>query len=359
MGGVHVSIFPDEALEHCDMVVIGEGEQAMLDIAMGRINSRIISAAYVKDIDQNPMPARHLMKMDHYLKTKERISGTHLFFVPPMTKVSAMLTSRGCPYKCIFCYNSWRASPLRFHSAKRVIEEIKFLIKTYKVRAIFFFDDDFFFNKKRLKEICQMLKDEKINLIWGCQSRADTVNLEILQMVKAAGCRQVNFGLESGSQKILDILKNDTVSIEINRQAIELCRKVGIISWGTFMIGNPTETLNDIKLTRDFIRKSKLTGAMIHVTTPYPGTKLWDYCVEKKLLPSNMNWSDFTTVKAVIPICESLSNEEINHLRVKILFRDIILTGKFDYLGFLWIALRNPFQQLLRLKRIFEPSAKE
>ena len=355
MGGVHASVLPEEASRYCDMVVVGEGEHAMLDIVQGKIDARIVSAPYIDNIDEIPIPARHLMNMNYYLRTKDNISGTHLYFVPPRTRVAAILTSRGCPYRCIFCYNSWRRAPVRFHSAERVISEIESLIDRYQIRALFFFDDELFANKKRLYKICEMLKKNKINLMWGCQARADTVDLATLRMVKEAGCRQINFGFESGSQRILDILKDETITVGENKQAIEMCKKAGILSWGTFMIGNPTETLNDIELTRKFIRASKLNAAMIHVTTPYPGTKLWEYCSEKKLIPRNIDWSDFTTAKVSVSACEVLSNREINKLRIKILFRDIILTGKFDWFGLLWIAFRHPLKQLLRIRRILSP----
>jgi radical SAM superfamily enzyme YgiQ (UPF0313 family) len=352
MGGVHASVLPEEALRYCDRVVVGEGEFAMLDIVQGKISSPIVSAGYINNIDEIPIPARHLMNMDYYLRTKDNISGTHLYFVPPRTRVAAILTSRGCPYRCIFCYNSYRRSPVRFHSPERVISEIELLIDKYKIQALFFFDDELLANKRRLSDICGMMKRNKIDLMWGCQARADAVDLATLRMVKEAGCRQINFGFESGSQRILDILKGETITVEENTQAIEMCRKVGILSWGTFIIGNPTETLNDIELTRRFIRTSRLNAAMIHVTTPYPGTKLWEYCSERKLIPQNIDWSDFTTAKVSVLACETLSNIEIDKLRIKILFRDIILTGKFDWFGFLWIAFRHPLKQLLRIIRV-------
>lgn len=352
MGGVHASVLPQETLEHSDIVVTGEGEYAVLDIVQGKTDSRVISTTYINNIDEIPMPARHLMKMDYYLRSKDNISGTHLYFVPPRTKVAAILTSRGCPYRCIFCYNSWKKNPVRFHSVERVISEIESLIKDYKIRALFFFDDDLFMNKKRLYGICGMLKKNNIRLIWGCQARADTIDPESLRIAKEAGCRQINFGFESGSQKILDILKNDTITVEQNKKAIELCRKAGILSWATFMIGNPGETLQDIELTRKFIRTSRLNAAMIHVTTPYPGTKLWEYCAEHKLIPRDLNWTDFTTAKVCVSACETLSNKEIDTLRIKILFEDIVLTGKFDWFGHIWIALRHPIKQLFRIQRI-------
>lgn len=353
IGGVHASVLPQEALGHCDVVVVGEGEQAMLEIVQGKRASSIVSTAHINNIDEIPMPARHLMNMRHYMRSKDNISGTHLYFVPPGTRVAAILTSRGCPYRCIFCYNSWRRTPVRFHSAERVIAEIQSLINNYKIGALFFFDDELFANKKRLSEICRMMKKEKIKLRWACQARSDAVDVPTLEMVKDAGCRQINFGFESGSQRILDILKNKTVTVGENSAAIGMCRKVGIISWGTFMIGNPTETLDDIEQTRKFIRASRLTAAMIHVTTPYPGTKLWEYCAEKELIPPQIDWADFTTAKVCISACQALPQKQIDALRIQILLKDIIMAGKFDWFGHMWIVVRHPLKALMRIKRIF------
>ncbi len=352
MGGVHVTTFPKEATRHCDIVVVGEGEKAMLDIAKGTINSGIIEYPFPENLDEIPPPARHLMKMDYYLRTKDRIAGTHLFFVPPFSKVAALMTSRGCPYKCVFCHNSWRRAPLRFHSPAHVIDEIKTLYNQYGVNAVFFFDDDLFANKSRLKEICRLIRHENLPIIWGCQGRSDDISEEILLTVREAGCRQINFGLESGSQRILNLLKNSTVSIEQNKRAIDLCKKMGVLTWGTFMIGNPGETMEDIRLTRNFIRKSNLDGAMVHITTPFPGTKLWSYYEEKNLIPPDLRWEDFTTAKACIPFSKKFSAQKLNQLRVRILIWDIILTGKFDFWGLFLISVSSPKKLFQRLKRI-------
>jgi radical SAM superfamily enzyme YgiQ (UPF0313 family) len=354
IGGVHVSCLPEEGLKHADIVIAGEGEQAMVDIAAGKIEKGIARPPYIKNIDDLPPPARRLMNMEYYSATKDRIYGTHLYYVPPKTRVFALLTSRGCPFKCIFCYNSWRVSPVRYHSPERVIQEIRELVEKYNAQALFFFDDEFFANKKRLKEICRLWKEQGFKLIWGCQARADTIDDENLQLVKEISCRQVNIGIESGSQKILDVLKRKTVTVEQNREAVEKCSRAGLICWGTFMIGNPGETLEDIKQTRKFIRESKLTAAMIHITTPYPGTRLWDWCKEKKLVPENVDWAKFTTADVCVSASDTLSTKEIEKNRIKILVMDIILSGKFDWKGLIWTLVHHPMEQFSTIKRILK-----
>lgn len=314
MGGVHASVLPEEALQHVDMVVIGEGERAMLEIVKGN-RSRIIKASYIKDLDEIPPPAWHLMNMEFYLSTKERLPWTHLNFIPSRMHIGSVITMRGCPYSCIFCYNSWREAPIRFHSAEWVVSDIQSLIDQYNIQALYFADDDLFLNKKRLIKICQLMREKKIDLIWSCQARSDSIDLETLKMTKEAGCRQIQFGFESGSQRILDLLKNKTITIKQNRQAIELCRQVGISAFATFMVGNPTETIEDIQATFQFIKDSHIAKGGILITTPFPGTMLWKWCQEHNLIPERVDYSKLTMERLVIPACDTISPRNIEQLR--------------------------------------------
>lgn len=310
MGGSHVSVLPNEALQHADIVVRGEGEAAILEIIRKGIKSGIVSIPYIKNLDDIPPPARHLMQMDFYLKTKDRVQESYLYFAPLHSKVAAMIVSRGCPYHCIFCHNTWRGIPFRFHSPERVISEMKALARDYGVGYIFFIDDNLFVNKSWLREVCQLMIKNKINIIWGCNTRVDNIDLEILQMVKSAGCRQLTFGFESGSQRILNILKKGT-TVEQNRQAIELCKKIGLFSTGTFMLGNPTETIEDIRLTQQFIRENDIDNYGVCLATPFPGTDLWRWCESRGLIPAHLKWSDFNFRDVPVQVCEAVPTKQL------------------------------------------------
>ncbi|MDI6856331.1 MAG: radical SAM protein [Candidatus Thermoplasmatota archaeon] len=346
MGGVHASVLPHEALQYVDIVVVGEGEKAMLDIVKDGKKSGIVSGQYIKNLDEIPPPARHLMDMDFYVRTKDRLQGTFLYFVPPHTKTASILTSRGCPHACIFCHNTWRGIPYRFNSAERVISEIKELIEIYGIEALFFVEDDFFVNKPRLRKICNMMKQNKFDLIWGANARVDSISLESLQLVKKAGCRQVTFGFESGSQRILDILNKGT-TVEQNRKAIKLCKKVGLLINGTFIIGNPTETIEDIKATQRFIKDNKIDSVGLCIATPYPGTKLWQWCEERGLIPKSFNWSDFLFDKISIPACDTIPPEEIE----KLYQETCEIASKTGSILFSWLKetiKRNPTRAMIR-----------
>ena len=287
MGGVHAAIMSDEALKHVDVVVKGEGELSMLKIVHENIDHGIIQSPFIKNIDEIPPPALHLMDINFYLSPKEIIYGKNI-------RAGSIITSRACPFRCIFCYNRWRDTPVRYHSPERVIEEIKIWIDNYQVKGVFFFDDSFLTKKNRLVEICELIKENGLHeeIVWQCQARVDQVDLEKLKMIKDAGCIQVGFGFESGSQRILSILKNKTTTVEQNKKAIELCKKEGLSVLGSFMIGNPTETIEDLKKTEQFICENDIDFR----TTPFPGTKLWDWCQSRGLIKEPY---DITAVRII------------------------------------------------------------
>jgi len=313
MGGVHASVLPEEALQHVDIVVKGEGEIAMMDIIKGSVKSGAVSRHYIENLDEIPPPARHLMQMEFYLHAADRFPGTFLYFVPPHTKVASIITSRGCPYNCVFCHNTWRGIPYRFNSPERVISEIKHLIDVYDVGAIFFIEDNLFVNKPRLRKICKMMIENKFDIIWGGNARVDNIDLETLRITREAGCRQITFGFESGSQRILNVL-NKRTTVEQNRRAIELCKKADILVNGTFMIGNPTETIEDVRATQQFIKENEIDSVGICITTPFPGTELWKWCEERGLIDDSFSWADFTFEKVAIPVCEAIPPEEVMRL---------------------------------------------
>jgi len=294
IGGRHVSIYPEEGLKHADYIVVGEGELALLSIVTGNEKKGIVKKDPLKNLDDLPIIDRSLIDMNFYVKTKDRFQDSYLTFVPLNTLTAGIITSRGCPYNCIFCFNSYRGYPYRFHSAKRVVDEIKYLLKEYQIQAIFFLDDNLFANRSRLIEICNLIKQEKLSFIWGANSRVDNLDEASVIAAKEAGCKQITFGFESGSQKILNILNKQT-TVEKMQEAVALVKKHGLLVTGTFMIGNPKESKADINLTKQFIQNNKIDSYGICITTPYPGTKLFEICQTQGLLPSidKLDWSKF------------------------------------------------------------------
>lgn len=292
IGGIHASVMAEEAKKHADAVVIGEGEVILKEI-IDKDLTGIIKGKPILKLDELPRPSYHLINMDFYLTVRQRVEISYLSFAPKQSRVASILTSRGCPYNCTFCYNSFQTLPFRFNSAERVIEEIKHLIDEFGVNAIFFIEDNFFCNRPRVKKICNMIIDEELDIIWGANSRVDNINKEILALAKRAGCGQVTFGWESGSQKMLDTYKKRT-TVAQNVKSVELCKEVGVWSNGTLMIGGPKETEKDIRLTQKFIQENPITGGIgVCITTPYPGTELWKWCLAEKRIPEDFKWDHF------------------------------------------------------------------
>jgi anaerobic magnesium-protoporphyrin IX monomethyl ester cyclase len=311
MGGVHASALPREALLHVDAVVTGEGEQALLELLMKIENGHtpcqeIIEGPFIKNLDDLPLPAWDLIDLKFYLTSKQN-SANSINFVPRSTPTGALITSRGCPYSCVFCYNSKKKIPVRYHSAERVLEEIDFLQKNYGIKAIFFFDDEFIVNKSRLKAICQTLAEKHAPLRWACQARADLLNEETLLLMKKAGCVMVGLGFESAVQRILDLL-NKKIKVEDHKRAIELCKKTGIKIYANFIFGTPTETREEMLQTLQFIEEHKLRYVSIAIATPFPGTVLWDTAKELNLLPDPLDYSALDL--GSLTICNTMSKED-------------------------------------------------
>jgi radical SAM superfamily enzyme YgiQ (UPF0313 family) len=294
---------PDEALYHAHNVIVGEGEKALLNIVNGKIEKyKIIHGEPITNLDSIPIPARDLIDMEFYLKNNEQISGID-------ARVERILTSRGCSHRCIFCANSKNHAPVRLHSAERVIGEVKGMKNKYKVSGVSFLDDNFLLDKERVKKICKGMKT--LHLIWDCQTRADLIDLGTLKVMKESGCLQIGIGFESGSQKMLDAMHKDS-TIEQNINAIKVCKEVGMRIRGCFVIGLPGETEETIKETERFIDDNKIDFVSIFLATPYPNTELWDYCIGHDLIPTDINWDEFTTGQQVNPFCcDSMGIEKL------------------------------------------------
>ena len=284
IGGVHATIFPLEAAEYCDHVVSGDGEVELLRIVKGYSQHKIEHGAPCS-LDLLSPPARHLVDMKYYSNEM----ATRWFFGQghPTTVV---MTSRGCPFRCTYCWNSTRKEPVRYSSPEKVLAEIVHLIKEYGIRSFYFVDDDFLLPHSRFKQIAALLKP--LGIRYSINSRSTSVSDEVLSAFKKSGGEFISFGFESGSQRILDVL-NKRSTVENNINAINLCKKHGIAIMGWIMVGNPTETPADIEMSKRFIIENPIDFVTICITTAFPGTKMWEYCQENNLVPAGHKWSDY------------------------------------------------------------------
>ncbi|MEM1520261.1 MAG: radical SAM protein [Candidatus Korarchaeum sp.] len=311
IGGPHATFLPSYTLRSCpfiDIVIRGEGEESfreslrVLERSDFDLNSlkgvRGISyrepsggirhnppRQLVRDLDALPMPAYDLIDWDLYRIGKLRYG--------------VMMTSRGCPFNCIFCSSSLQFGKLwRAHSVDRVMEELRILREDFGIREIEFLDDTFTLNRRRAREICERIVREGIDLSWSASSRVNTFDKDIAGAMRAAGAHAVYFGIESGTQKVLDFIgKGIRLSQAID--AVKTAATCGLKALGSFVIGFPIETEEDVKRTIGFAKELNVDYAQFTVATPYPGTKLWDFAIKNKLL-TTLNWRLYTTVNVVM-----------------------------------------------------------
>ncbi|MEM2098283.1 MAG: radical SAM protein [Candidatus Bathyarchaeia archaeon] len=305
LGGPHATFMDKQILEQepaVDIVVRGEGEETLLEIAQNitqtkdlskvggvtfRHGKQIIqtpSRSFIKDLDQLPYPA-----YGDFPLTKYRLFGK--LYLP-------IITSRGCPFQCSFCTTSRMfGKDYRIRSPKNIVDELEFLKNTYNADAFTFYDDTLTLDKNRIFKICDEIKTRKLDVPWDCQTRVDQISKEIVDKMRETNCQQVFFGVESGCQKILDAVKKRT-TVEQNMKAIKLAKEAGLFVAISIIIGYPGETLEMVKETLDFIRKAEPDDVYLCIATPYPGTELRQV-VEAMGWKMSSDWSLYDTVTPV------------------------------------------------------------
>ncbi|MCP4349061.1 MAG: radical SAM protein [Desulfobacterales bacterium] len=258
IGGQHATAFPEHMFQiaHADIVVIGEGEETVLEIITAVENNNPISQVkgivykegdkigyteprgLIEDLDSIPFPAYDDFDLKEYTGLPETKS-----------LAAAIITSRGCPYNCIYCSSAvfWKRA-WRSRTAENVLEEIVWLYKDYNVRSLIFFDDLFFLDKNRAIEICKKIIEKNLDIRWVAEGRVNSVNQELLYWMKRAGCYRIDYGVESGSPRILKNI-NKKITVEQIRQAFKLTHEVGIKPDAYLMVGNPGETNETIDET--------------------------------------------------------------------------------------------------------------
>ena len=316
-GNVHPSTTPHQTITEnfIDYIVIGAGEvplvQLVKHLEQGKPElTEIDGLVYKKDgrifvnepnselvnLDELPDPAWHLIDVKKYW-------------------AASLNTSRGCPFKCTFCYN------LAFHSryrgdfsAKRIISQVRHLQDTYGIKYIRFFEDNFTFNRKRLREFCHLVIDNKIKITWDCEARADLSEVDVNLMAKA-GCTAVGLGVESGSPRILDFLKKG-VDLEQMQQTFWRMVKRHIIPRIYIMGALPTETVDDFNQTQALLKAMDNPPYIYMRYVPYAGTPLFQYCVDHKLIipPASLReWPDFAYHSAIKANISEIPDEIVNN----------------------------------------------
>lgn len=302
LGGAHVSTFPDLIMKdtNVDCTVIGEGEYTLIDIVerfekkqpfdyvkgiLHRKNDVVIredSREFIKDLDNLPFPAWHLLEYEAHKMVNE--NNTFLMRKP----VGNILTSRGCPRNCSFCSvnlswgTAWRA-----RSAENVVDEIEYMVKTMGFREIHFVDDNMSTSKERIKAISQEIINRKIDIKWTNPTGIGywTLSPDILDLMKESGCYRLTFGIESGSENTLKVIgRGKQHNWDKLQTTVDYANKIGLWTAATFIIGFPDETEEDFLKTLNKAKTLNLDFAVFYLLVPQPGTKIYSVYKAKKLL---------------------------------------------------------------------------
>lgn len=358
LGGPHVNLFPEETInfKNIDYLVLGEGEITFCKLLENidnhtelreirglvfKSNGKIINTgmpSFIEDLNILPNPARHLVPYKKYTS-----------LLSPYNPITTIITSRGCPYTCTFCDRPHLGRRFRARSAENVVEEI-IECKKMGIKYFLLYDDTFTVDKKRVIDICNLLIKNNIKTNWEIRTRIDTVNKEMLKKLKKAGCTGIHYGVESGSEKILKVL-DKRISLNSAKDIFKETHKAGIKTLAYFMIGSPTETIEDINATFKFAKS--LNPDYIHMTilTPFPGTRIYQMALEQGIIKKDV-WREFAknpTLDFIPPVWnEIFSRDELAKILAQgyreFYIRPIYILNKF-------IQIRT-FLQFMKFVRV-------
>lgn len=301
VGGPHLAIYPDETLsyryQYIDYGISGEGEYAMLRLvdALDRKADpsgiegliyrtgdvvRANPPAIVDDLDSLPFPAYHLLPMMSY----DSIIGLY--------PVSTMVTTRGCPYRCHFCFKQPSDRKFRARSPAGVVDEMEMLAGRYGVREIMFYDDVLTLRRANVVGICEEVLRRSLGVKWEAPARVDNVDGQLLQLMRRAGCVRLRYGIESGDERILDLM-DKKIDLRLAGDVFRMTREAGIETFAYFMIGYAHEDESTVRRTIDFAIDLDPDLVMFTVVTPLPQTPLYDLAREEGLI-SDDYWREFT-----------------------------------------------------------------
>ncbi|MDD5439164.1 MAG: radical SAM protein [Candidatus Omnitrophica bacterium] len=320
LGGPHINALPRESMEGClnaDFAVYGEGETTFDELLKAieadagyeripglvyrRENRVLVNPArpLAADLDGFPFPARGKFPFREY-RDPDRYNEPYTLFI----------TSRGCPYRCIFCGSSatW-GRKARFRSTGNVLKEIDEVVTRFNIRRITFCDDTFALDKRRVVALCRGMAERDYGIRFMCSARINTVDREMIESLAKAGCTEITFGVESGDR---EILKNICKDIDLGKvkPVFDMVKACGIKVHASYIIGNPGDTAQTIARTIDFAVESGADNAQFSISTPYPGTPLWQMAIEQDKLATR-DFSRFKWYYSVVANLSGVSDEEL------------------------------------------------
>lgn len=372
-GGIHSTALPEEVLKNLslDFVVLGEGEETTLEVSQKENLNNISGIAYmengnfvrnsprppISNLDALPIPDRSLLDYERYLIPPGPFRGTYC------KRAATIISSRGCPYRCIFCGSSTLmfGFKTRRRSVQNVIEEIDYLYNRYHIDGLYFLDDTFTLSPSWVEEFCESFKSRNYRIKWGGQARVNTVNFRLLKKMKEAGCCQVDYGVESGSDKVLKILKKGT-NVEMIKEAFRISHLVGLRPTATFMIGNPGEEMEDIEKTLKIAKAIRPHHVKFLYLTPFPGTEIFNMAKKNRWFDPEIDYSTQWSIRQTeLPLMEiNFTRYELSRIRANLQNR-FLLKNYWHYIINLPFSLRifmlilsHPKELIYNLKRVIK-----
>ena len=351
VGGAHPTATPETAIrdESIDFVVIGEGEMTFLKLIKALENGNgfdnikglafkndvgnVINYEkdYIEDLDSLPFPARHLLLLEKYFAIKISHGGSRR-----RSRFSSIVTSRGCPAKCIFCsaYKLW-GRKYRARSPQNVIEEIKMLKAYFGIEELSIEDDNFTLYKERVHKICDLIISEHLNIVWDTPNGIATysVDEDLIKKMKESGCYRISFPIESGNQEFLSKVIKKPLRLDRVPRLVNYAKRIGLEVNVFFVVGIPGETEKSIKDTFKFSRKIGIYDPFISIATPYPGTPMLELCIEKGFLVKDFNPANLTIHQY------NIETPELPIQKIKKILEDELRKLRFYYL---LDTLKNP-----------------
>jgi len=357
LGGIHATIMPFETLKETDAIdylILGEGERpftSLLEYIKNNPNGirKIDGIAFRdgKSIIINPPNFKNMLPVEDL--------PTPPFNLFPMRKYVAQITyakefpsfsivaSRGCCFDCAFCNgNNIFGRKVRYKEPERVIEEMMILKNDYGAKGIMFLDSTFTVDKEWIKEFCILCMEKKVNLPWACNSRVDTIDKNLLVLMKKAGCWEILYGIESANQKSLNLI-NKRTTVKQNTKTLKLTMKLGFYTYASYIICLPDETEKDALNTIRYAKRMGTHIAMFYLPVPFPKTQLWNICKERGILREDAKWEDFNSWDFSNPVY-------INPLIGKKRMQELLNYAYFSYYKTANVILRN-LQKFILMKQ--------
>jgi radical SAM superfamily enzyme YgiQ (UPF0313 family) len=346
--GPHGSLTPDWVFQKCEVKFIIRGEpeltvKKLIDILAGglfwqdlagisyREGSKVfhnVDASRIENLDELPLPVYEMLPMEKY----------NYSFSDLPQPFSIMVTSRGCPFQCSYCLKVMSAGKYIARNPRSVVAEMKYLKERFSIRSIFFQDWEFMIDKERVRQICQLILENNLKIIWGCNGRANDIDENLVRIMKEAGCVRINIGFESGSQKILNQAQKK-IKISDLEKAIKICRdnqiKIGMYA----LLNLPGENRFTLKETVKFLTRNKISSMNFNLPIPYFGTPL--FSLIKNF--SSVDWNNLENFAGRVEV-------GFNPFWARFLLRHYIFQSKLGYFYFLGPAFyKEIFKKIKRL----------